>query len=648
MVTVDDVLARARARAVRAPSAPATPTSKPSISKSPSTQSWPMPRLALYDSCMLLVTTNCVVEVARRSYDSQVEDAQNPWPKVEVSTGSTGKKAYQQSKAKPLRTDTQETMVVETPQHRVRAKSCDGQLSSADKTTGPKRSLSAALKEASQQPTTTAKPASTTSSPSSDSKRKKLIDMGKPKPAAEKKPPTPDEKKQAAEEAKQAAYEMKDHATAQSSKDPPATAASKLSGGARIATKGGRKKAKAKASPPSTPPSSSKGCQSAPKESTENIPAESPKKKPRAQSANKGSKKPAPPAESPKKKSTRTREETPEKSPKKSQKIEQGESKEPKQNLEVAEKKKKAHKLYMRFWRSVHECLGPGSSKTHMSALYEDFVQCGGKWVNSVVMKTIRHKHKNGKRAARRWMTKSQLLSHFGDESVVEAIVLRKEADKDLAQEEIRDHPDLPGLKQYLVLVEDEEVDESEDEIEQLFKTEQNLESESSDEDTKDSGEESSSSGAAKKKKNRSKDKKAKKDKKEKKDKKSKSKKNKRKRGGNGKNLRRAETQEDLDKEQSRKVQQEGKKVISTLNRKIKDATTKIDSKEVVRDALKKDLQAVVKKLTSARSQLQTALDSAQDSKITDKTTAAKDVLDHAEGSLTVGIKKKTEKKGGD
>ncbi|CAE7623099.1 unnamed protein product [Symbiodinium sp. CCMP2592] len=308
-----------------------------------------------------------------------------------------------------------------------------------------------------------------------------------------------------------------------------------------------------------------------------------------------------------------------------------------------------------------------------MSALYEDFVQCGGKWVNSMVLKTIRHKHKNGKRAARRWLTKSQLLAHFGDESVVEAIVLRKEADKDLAEAEIRDHPDLPGrmiltfngatrntagLKQYLVLVEDEEVDESEDEIEQLFKTEQHLESESSDDDLKDramydSGEESSSSGAAKKK-NRSKDKKAKKDKKEKKDKKSKSKKNKRKRGGKGKNLRRAETQEGLDKEQSRKVQQEGKKavftpvVISTLNRKIKDATTKIDSKEVVRDALKKDLQAVVKKLTSARSHLQTALDSAQDSKITDKTTAAKDVLDQAEGSLTVGIKKKTEKKGGD
>ena len=77
-----------------------------------------------------------------------------------------------------------------------------------------------------------------------------------------------------------------------------------------------------------------------------------------------------------------------------------------------------------------------------------------------------------------------------------------------------------------------------------------------------DSDEESSSSGAAKKKKNKSKDKKAKKDKKEQKDK---SKKNKRKRGNKGKNLRKAETQEDLDKEQSRKVQQEGKKAVFTL-----------------------------------------------------------------------------------
>ena len=80
-----------------------------------------------------------------------------------------------------------------------------------------------------------------------------------------------------------------------------------------------------------------------------------------------------------------------------------------------------------------------------MSTLYEDFMQCQGKWANSYIMKTIRQKHKNGKRAARRWLTRAQLKAHFNDDSVVDAIIVRKEADSELAEKEIRDHPDLPG-----------------------------------------------------------------------------------------------------------------------------------------------------------------------------------------------------------
>ena len=80
-----------------------------------------------------------------------------------------------------------------------------------------------------------------------------------------------------------------------------------------------------------------------------------------------------------------------------------------------------------------------------MSTLYEDFMQCQGKWANSYIMKTIRQKHKNGKRAARRWLTRAQLQAHFNDDSVVDAIIVRKEADSELAEKEIRDHPDLPG-----------------------------------------------------------------------------------------------------------------------------------------------------------------------------------------------------------
>jgi len=279
-------------------------------------------------------------------------------------------------------------------------------------------------------------------------------------------------------------------------------------------------------------------------------------------------------------------------------------------------------------------------------------MRCQGKWQHSYIMKTIRQKHKNGKRAARRWLTRAQLKAHFNDDSVVDAIVIRKETDKELADSEIRDHPDLPGLKQYLVLIEDDEVDESTDEIEELFCMQQNAGSGSSSDGSEDeSNDNSSSNDSAEKKKNKP----GKKDKKSKKnDRRSKKRGKGKPRKGKSNRLNRAETQEDLDKEQSRKVQQEGKKVINTLNRKIKDATSKIESKEVsslnelVRDALKKDLQAVVKKLTSSRTQLQSALDSVQDDRITQKTTAAKESLDQAEGSLTVGVKKKTEKKGGD
>ncbi|CAE7697579.1 unnamed protein product, partial [Symbiodinium necroappetens] len=270
--------------------------------------------------------------------------------------------------------------------------------------------------------------------------------------------------------------------------------------------------------------------------------------------------------------------------------------------------------------------------KTKMTTLYEDFTQCQGKWQNSYIMKTIRQKHKNGKRAARRWLTKAQLKTHFNDDSVVDAIVIRKETDKEIAAKEIRDHPDLPGLKQFLVLIEDEEVDESTDEIEELFRTHENQNSDSSSDGSQDGSDDDSSSSASAKKK---KDKKQKKEKKSKKDKSKKPKKKGKGKPRKGKpRLNKTETQEDLDKEQSRKV-------INILNRKIKDATSKAKSREVsslneiVREALKKDLQAVVKKLTSARTQLQSALDS--DDRISQKTTAAKEILDQAEGSYSWG-----------
>ena len=96
--------------------------------------------------------------------------------------------------------------------------------------------------------------------------------------------------------------------------------------------------------------------------------------------------------------------------------------------------------------RSRHVCSLYVAGNTKMTTLYEDFMQCGGRWQNSTILKTIRKIHRNGRRAARKWLTKQQMLEHFKDPKIVQAIIVRKETDKELAKLEIRDHPELPGL----------------------------------------------------------------------------------------------------------------------------------------------------------------------------------------------------------
>ncbi|CAE7806081.1 unnamed protein product, partial [Symbiodinium necroappetens] len=62
--------------------------------------------------------------------------------------------------------------------------------------------------------------------------------------------------------------------------------------------------------------------------------------------------------------------------------------------------------------------------------------------------------------------------AHFQDKKIVDAIVVRKQTDEYLKKTEIRDHPDCPGLVQYLVLVDEEHTDEDADEIVDMFRAE--------------------------------------------------------------------------------------------------------------------------------------------------------------------------------
>ena len=50
------------------------------------------------------------------------------------------------------------------------------------------------------------------------------------------------------------------------------------------------------------------------------------------------------------------------------------------------------------------------------------------------------------------------MLPYFeNDDSIVDGVILRKQQDPELRASEIRKHPEIPKVKQYLVLVEDEE-----------------------------------------------------------------------------------------------------------------------------------------------------------------------------------------------
>ena len=108
--------------------------------------------------------------------------------------------------------------------------------------------------------------------------------------------------------------------------------------------------------------------------------------------------------------------------------------------------------------------------KDRQAVLYEDFVNCGGNWSRSVVYQQITSSSKDLKQGVRRWITYAQMMEIFKDKHVVDSIICRKEADPETRSTQIRSHPETDRLLQYLVLVEDSEVAESEHTIADLFK----------------------------------------------------------------------------------------------------------------------------------------------------------------------------------
>ena len=90
--------------------------------------------------------------------------------------------------------------------------------------------------------------------------------------------------------------------------------------------------------------------------------------------------------------------------------------------------------------------------------LYEDFFACGGDWKQSTIYKSITNAFENKKSGKRKWLTRKQMLLYFEhDDTIVDGVILRKQQDPQLRATEIRKRPEIPKVKQYPVLIEDEE-----------------------------------------------------------------------------------------------------------------------------------------------------------------------------------------------
>ncbi len=90
--------------------------------------------------------------------------------------------------------------------------------------------------------------------------------------------------------------------------------------------------------------------------------------------------------------------------------------------------------------------------------LYEDFWACGGDWKKSYIYRSITNTLENKRTGKRKWLTRKQMIPIFdNDETVVDGVILRKTSDQELRKSEVRQHPENPKVRQFLVLVEDEE-----------------------------------------------------------------------------------------------------------------------------------------------------------------------------------------------
>ena len=104
-----------------------------------------------------------------------------------------------------------------------------------------------------------------------------------------------------------------------------------------------------------------------------------------------------------------------------------------------------------------------------LAILFDEWTKCDGKWSASKLIYQMRTTDRFRKTGSRRWMTEREIELKFQSAEIASDIVKYKE---ECCKNQIRDHPDCPGLQQYLITNFDEEVDERDEILESLFTVE--------------------------------------------------------------------------------------------------------------------------------------------------------------------------------
>ena len=95
--------------------------------------------------------------------------------------------------------------------------------------------------------------------------------------------------------------------------------------------------------------------------------------------------------------------------------------------------------------RCQHDCNWSGTRR-EMAYIYESWLQASEVWTRSTVYLNVTCSQGTRRRGVKRWMTRCEIEKQYG-ESVAMCIIEHKLNNPELCEQEVRWHPDCPGVE---------------------------------------------------------------------------------------------------------------------------------------------------------------------------------------------------------